>query len=114
MTRGEGTQNKIHYKGSSDDFLVFVDDTEAYKKWTHDSSIPLAHFVSTFKVFVTHKQGAQGQYDTAPRNILSSEFNTEDEEEAIKFILKNGTLQTVDMPGRQGNSNDSMSSMRVK
>lgn len=55
MVRGEATQNKVHYKGSSDDFLVFVDDSELHKKWLSDSSIPLAHFVSTFKVFTTHK-----------------------------------------------------------
>jgi hypothetical protein len=55
MTRGEATQSKVHYKGKQDDFLVFVDDLETYKKWKEDSSIPLAHFVSAFKVFQTHK-----------------------------------------------------------
>lgn len=55
MVRGQSTQNKVHYKGESDDFLVFVDDPEVYKKWLTDSSIPLAHFVSSFKIFVTHK-----------------------------------------------------------
>lgn len=55
MTRGEATQIKVHYKGKNDDFLVFVDDSEEYKKWKSDSSIPMAHFVSAFKVFVTHK-----------------------------------------------------------
>lgn len=55
MTRGESHQSKVHYKGKQDDFLVFVDDVETYKKWLNDSSIPLAHFVSTFKVYLTHK-----------------------------------------------------------
>lgn len=55
MPRGESTQNKVHYKGNLDDFLVFVDDPEVYKQWLGDSSVPLAHFVSSFKVFVTHK-----------------------------------------------------------
>ena len=55
MTKGESTQSKVHYKGNNDDFIVFVDDVEAYKKWLGDSSVPLAHFVSSFKVFVTHK-----------------------------------------------------------
>ena len=55
MARGEPSQAKVHYKGNQDDFLVFVDDVEAFKKWKSDSSIPLAHFVSAFKIFVTHK-----------------------------------------------------------
>lgn len=55
MTKGEATQIKVHYKGKDDDFIVFVDDSETYKKWLNDKSIPLAHFVSTFQVFVTGK-----------------------------------------------------------
>lgn len=55
MTRGESIQTKVHYKGSNDDFVVFVDDVDTYHKWRSDKSIPLAHFVSTFKVFTTHK-----------------------------------------------------------
>ncbi|KAJ3518951.1 hypothetical protein NM208_g14320 [Fusarium decemcellulare] len=54
MARGEATQTKVHYKGSSEDFLVFVDDVESYKKWQSDKSVPLAHFVSSFKIFLTH------------------------------------------------------------
>ncbi|KZZ94759.1 Ribosome maturation protein SBDS [Moelleriella libera RCEF 2490] len=115
MTRGESTQTKIHYKGSNDDFLIFVDDTEQYEKWLKgDTSIPLAQFISSFKIFLTHKQGAQGTYDAAPKNILHAEFGTDDEDEVIKKILKNGSKQTVEMPGRQGATNDSMSSMRTK
>jgi hypothetical protein len=55
MTRGESTQSKIHYKGKQEDFIVFVDDVETYKKWLSDKSVPLAQFVSTFNVFLTHK-----------------------------------------------------------
>lgn len=57
MARGESTQHKVHYKGpnTDEDFLVFVDDPEQYKKWLHDTSVPLAQFVSTFQVFVTHR-----------------------------------------------------------
>lgn len=53
--KGAATQIKIHYKGSDDDYLVFVDDLETYKKWQSDKSVPMAHFVSAFKIFVTHK-----------------------------------------------------------
>jgi hypothetical protein len=55
MTRGETTQYKVHYKGKEDDFVVFVDDVESYKKWKEDSSVALAQVVSAFKIFVTHK-----------------------------------------------------------
>lgn len=53
--KGAATQVKVHFKGQDDDFLVFVDDFETYKKWQEDKSVPLAHFVSAFKIFVTHK-----------------------------------------------------------
>ncbi len=55
MTRGETVQAKVHFKGSDDDFVVFVDDEATYKKWQADKSVPLAHFISAFKIFVTHK-----------------------------------------------------------
>lgn len=55
MVRGEASQTKVHFKGNNEDFILFVDDAETYKKWKSDSSIPLAHFVSSFKIFVTHK-----------------------------------------------------------
>ncbi|KOS20919.1 SDO1-like protein [Escovopsis weberi] len=114
MTRGESTQSKVHYKGEHDDFLVFVDDVEVYNKWKRDSSIPLAHFVSTFQVFCTHKQGAQGTYDTASKSMLASEFGSEDEDEALKAVLRKGSMQNMEMPGRQGPRNESMSSMLAK
>lgn len=112
MTRGEGSQTKVHHKGKLDDYVVFIDDVTAYKKWLTDKSIPLAHFISPFTVFLTHRQGAQGPYDSAPRVTLASEFGTEDTEEAIKNILVEGTVQTVEMSGRQGATNDSMSPMK--
>jgi hypothetical protein len=55
MPRGEGQQTKVHYKGKEDDFIVFVDDSKTLKEWKKDKSIPLAHFVGSFKVFVSHK-----------------------------------------------------------
>lgn len=53
MTRGEATKIKVHFKGAHEDFIVFVDDSEVYNQWMSDKSVPLAHFVSTFKVFCT-------------------------------------------------------------
>jgi hypothetical protein len=118
MTRGESTQSKVHYKGSSDDFLVFVEDQDQYKQWLKgDTSIPLAQIVSSFKIFLTHRcvcrppcnsslrlvvltctrQGAQGTFDAAPKNVLYSEFGTDDDDEVIKRILKEGSMQTMEV-----------------
>ena len=57
MTRGETTQTKVHYKGKEDDFIIFLDDVAEYQKWKAEESksIPLAQFVSSFNIFVTHK-----------------------------------------------------------
>jgi hypothetical protein len=55
MPRGEAQQTKVHYKGKEDDFIVFIDDAKQLKEWKSDKSIPLAQFVGSFKVFVSHK-----------------------------------------------------------
>ncbi|KAK9437141.1 RNA-binding protein [Metarhizium brunneum] len=96
MTRGEGLQCKVHYKGKPDDYIIFVDDFGTYKKWMSHKSIPLVHFVSPLAVFQTHRQGAQGPYDIASKGILASEFGTEDSDEVIKTILMEGTIQTAE------------------
>ncbi|ATY63168.1 RNA binding protein, putative [Cordyceps militaris CM01] len=111
MTRGETLQTKCHYKGNHDDFIIFIDDVETYNKWKTDKSIPMAHFISSFKIFVTNKHGAQGQLDAAPNNILATEFDTENEDEVIKKILDKGNLQQSEMPARQGQKNDSKGAM---
>lgn len=59
MTRGETVQTKIHYKGNNEDFIIFVDDVETYNKWKTDKSIPLAHFISSFRIFHTNKYVAR-------------------------------------------------------
>ncbi|CAG8950343.1 hypothetical protein HYALB_00002129 [Hymenoscyphus albidus] len=108
MPRGEAQQTKIHYKGKEDDFIIFVDDAKAAKDWLSDSSIPLAQVVSSFQVFITHKHGAQGTLDTASKSTLENEFGTSVEDEVIKKILKQGTLQETQDAERQGPKNDSM------
>lgn len=55
MTRGIGAQSKVHYAGKEDDFVIFVEDGEALKKWKNDKSIPLSQVVSGYKIFITHK-----------------------------------------------------------
>jgi len=107
MTKGEATQTKVHLKGKEDDFLVFIDDVDTYNKWKTDKSVPMAHFMSSFKIFCTHKHGAQGTYDTASKGMLDSEFGTHVDEDVIKKILETGTAQASEMPQRQGSKNDS-------
>ena len=54
MTRGDVTHTKVHYKGSNENFVIFVDSVDDFKKWQGDKSIPIAQVVSSFKVFTTH------------------------------------------------------------
>lgn len=61
--KGATEQTKIHFKGeqTQEDFVIFVDDVaeyDNYKKGLTDKSISkpaLAHFISAFEIFVTHK-----------------------------------------------------------
>lgn len=55
MPRGNDSQTKVHYAGKEDDYIVFVDSSDAVAEWKKDSSVPLAQVVSGWKVFVTHK-----------------------------------------------------------
>ncbi|RGP75011.1 shwachman-bodian-diamond syndrome [Fusarium longipes] len=105
MARGETTQTKVHYKGS-DDFVIFIDDVETYQKWKTDKSIPLAHFISSFKIFLTHGQGVQGTLDAASKAALENEFGTSVDDDVIKQILEKGETQNTEFPERQGNKND--------
>lgn len=91
--RGGAQETKIHYKGSNEDFLVYVDSKEDYNKWVADKSTPLAQVVSGFEVFITHSHGTQGRYETASKATLENEFGTSNPEDAIKQILEKGTLQ---------------------
>ncbi|KAL3424813.1 shwachman-Bodian-Diamond syndrome protein [Phlyctema vagabunda] len=110
MVRGEAVQTKVHYKGNTEDFVIFVDSPAEVKKWKEDKSIALANFISSFKIFVTHKHGAQGQLDGASNSTLDNEFGTHVEDEVIKLILEKGSLQEVEGTDRQGPKNDSMGS----
>ncbi|KAK1639163.1 shwachman-Bodian-diamond syndrome protein [Colletotrichum phormii] len=111
MVRGEASQTKVHFKGQEDDFIIFVEDAELYKKWKTDKTVPLAHFISSYKIFVTHKQGAQGQYDTASKSTLENEFGTSVDDKVIEQILEKGDTQHVEFADRQGPKNDSQGGM---
>ncbi|KAG7293056.1 hypothetical protein NEMBOFW57_003102 [Staphylotrichum longicolle] len=107
MARGDVTHVKVHYKGADEDFLVMVDSVEDYNKWLSDKSVPLAQVVSSFKVFTTRKQGAQGMLQGASKGELENEFGTSNEDEAVLKILEKGSLQEFEMTERQGRKNDS-------
>ena len=55
MTRGNASQVKVHFKGTNDDYIVFVESAQAVREWKKDKSVPLAQVVNGWKVFVTHK-----------------------------------------------------------
>jgi len=45
---------RVHYKGRNDDYFVFLDSAEDFRKWLKDPSIPLAQVVRSFQIFCTH------------------------------------------------------------
>jgi len=67
--------------------------------------------VSSFKVFVTHKQGAQGTFDGASKGSLEDEFGTSVDDEVIKQILEKGALQVSQMNQRNASRNDADGAM---
>ncbi|MCJ1453836.1 hypothetical protein MMC28_004185 [Mycoblastus sanguinarius] len=107
MPRGNASQSKVHYQGKEDDFVILVDDIESVQKWKDDRSIPLAQVVSGFKIFITHKHGAQNAHDSASKSTLENEFGTSNEDECMIKILEKGDLQATETGERQGPKNDS-------
>jgi len=111
MPRGNDAQTKVHYQGKDDDFVIFIDSIAAVKKWKEDRSTPLAQVVSGFKIFVTHKHGAQGVLDGASKATLDNEFGTTKEDECIIKIIEGGQIQETESSGRQGPRNDTQGPM---
>lgn len=88
--------------------MIYIDDVESVQKWKNDRSIPLAQVVSGFKIFITHKHGAQNAYDGASKQTLENEFGTSNEDECMIKILEKGDIQETETSERQGPKNDSM------
>ncbi|CRK42991.1 hypothetical protein BN1708_016957, partial [Verticillium longisporum] len=88
MVRGEVSQTKVTYKIANSEFSVLVEDPETYKKWQDDKSVPLAHFISAFKIFI-----GNSHLDTASKQELENAFGSEDEDKVIKEILEKGDAQ---------------------
>ncbi|EEH48727.1 uncharacterized protein PADG_04806 [Paracoccidioides brasiliensis Pb18] len=110
MTRGNVSVYKVFYKGTYDDYLVFIDDVATLNKWKKDRSIPLAQVVSGFRVFVTHRHGAQGIHDGASKAMLENEFGTSSEDECIMKILEKGEIQETENHERNATRNETMGS----
>ncbi|KAK8203353.1 hypothetical protein M8818_005331 [Zalaria obscura] len=109
--RGNAGQTKIHYKGKDDDFIVFAESAQDVRNWKEDKTVPLAQVVNGWKIFVTHKQGAQGIMDSASKGSLESEFGTHKEDDVIAQILEKGTIVESEESGRNGSKNDNKGSM---
>ncbi|RMY17914.1 hypothetical protein D0867_05699 [Hortaea werneckii] len=105
MPRGNEAQCKVHYKGKSDDFIIFVDSAQAVQDWKKDKTVALATVVSGWKVFVTHKHGSHGILDGASKGQLEGEFGTSKDDDVFKQIIENGSIVESEEHGRQGDKN---------
>ncbi|KAG7880837.1 hypothetical protein KL905_002294 [Ogataea polymorpha] len=87
---------KLFYKGQSKDFVVFIDDKDAYEKYVHkhDRSIPLADVVSNFDIYTNQMgQGSEGKLEKASQTDLSVEFGeVKHAEDVLPLILEKGEI----------------------
>ncbi|KAL6708807.1 hypothetical protein ACN47E_002214 [Coniothyrium glycines] len=107
MARGNAPQVKVFYKGSNgDQFVIFVESEEAVQNWKKDPSIPLSEVVAGWKILVP-EHGKQGILNTASNGQLENEFGTTNEDDIVKKILREGSVQSHENPERIGTTNDS-------
>lgn len=67
MTRGEGTQTKVHLKKNDEDYIIFVESEAAVKEWkASDNTVALAQVVDAFKIFTTHKYASTPHFPAKP------------------------------------------------
>jgi ribosome maturation protein Sdo1 len=105
MTKGTNQEVKVHFKGSSDDYIIYVNDVESVQKWKEDKSIPMVDVVNAFQVFVTHRQGAQGILDSASNADMDSEFGTHKVEDVVQQILEKGEVVTGKSSSKEADKN---------
>jgi len=84
MTRGNGEQTKVVYKGKNEDFIVFIESVGNLNKWKKDPSIPLLDVVDSFKVFRTHKYDLPSS-PAAPRTVLTNLVGMEHKESSTRL-----------------------------
>ncbi|KAJ8608142.1 hypothetical protein MRB53_039821 [Persea americana] len=128
--RGNSGQVICHYKGKEDDFIVYVESSKAVSDWKADSTIPLVDVVKGFKVFVTHKvchsikaeaimlmstgTALKALWTVASHSTLENEFGTHNEDEVIKKILTQGSVQDQENSSRNGDKNDSKGTRQAR
>jgi hypothetical protein len=127
MPRGNGSICLVHYRGQKkadgskgDDFIVYIDDIEDYTKWKEgDKSIAITRFAGQ-DIYTNHKHGHQTAEDRVSDRDLHNEFGhlaqngKPNKDEILEFILQSEDAQVVEVPERQGPTNDSMDHMRTK
>ncbi|KAK6340419.1 hypothetical protein TWF730_002177 [Orbilia blumenaviensis] len=110
--RGAEKVNKVYLQRGGEDFIVLVEDKDNLDKWKTDTTISLTDVVNGFKIFTTHRQGAQGVLDSASNAILDASFGTHKVDDIIPIILREGQLQVTGGGHDRGSStNDSKGSM---
>lgn len=96
---------KVYYRGSKNDFSVFLDSLDAYKKWAvGDKTVPLSEVISSFNVYTpVTGNGTEGEIHEASRQVLAEEFGKFDSVDAtiIPKILKEGKLMNVKSKARE-------------
>lgn len=102
--------HKLFYKGKEEDFIIFIEDKDLLNKYrNNDTTIPLIDLVSIYKVFTNRQGGSEGVLDEASKAELQNEFGTNNVDDAIKVILKEGQDKSVGGIHNGYNShNDSM------
>jgi hypothetical protein len=126
--KGSAELTFVHFRGNTDDWILFIDDVEQYNEWkqteqagaskddadaeTEDAGFVVPLFVTgKDEIFITHKHGAQGKKDVASKVEIAAEFGTENRNVAIKQILLQGNLMESKLQERQGSKNDSIGAM---
>lgn len=93
------SQERVFYKGNKEDFLVFLDDVDEYKRYiAGDTSIPMSRFIAKFDVYRNATgNGSEGILEIASQQNLNEEFGDfkSVEDEIIPKILKSGQLQNM-------------------
>ncbi|OLL25870.1 SDO1-like protein [Neolecta irregularis DAH-3] len=102
-----GAHTKVVYKN----FIVFVQSEEIVKKWKDaehkkmkatlegdksvGNSVALVDVLDGWKIFTTHSQGPQGVLGTPAHSELENELGVKKEDDAIRKILLEGSIQST-------------------
>ncbi|KAG7662834.1 uncharacterized protein J8A68_003604 [[Candida] subhashii] len=105
------TPHKLFHKGTSTDFVVFVESPELLKQYRKDKSIGLMDVVSIPKVFASRAHGADGMFDEASKSELANEFGTSRVDDVLdKILIEGNDKATAFISGDYSSKNDSKGS----